>query len=218
MALRTAAYIGISFFALCAVAIALLFSGYNLPLPSIDDVKLVDVYVRDSRHPDGSIIPRLGIAISSRRDLQKRAMEWRQGTGIKFSLCKNGKMDESRNILGSGLYDRIDAIDYFRDKRGTDSVFGTSRADDDTPGGPILYHTEIGVNPPATPKNTLGNDFEYLGYDLGTAPQDVCLQLHGGNFWVHYRSNTVVISKERIAEAIGKTVSVDHSLGAPASH
>ena len=73
-----------------------------------------------------------------------------------------------------------------------------------------FIHVRDDGNGTAMPSSVpLDRDQEYYRrFDLEQNPRDICLYVRGGTMWLplfHYRSNVVVVPKEEIAAALGRT-------------
>jgi hypothetical protein len=190
------------------LALMALLLANSVAIAGIDDFKLDSVEIVDLR--SRTEIDWLGkeqrpakalIMATFSADVDLREYARRYGLHLFFnaSVCQEGLLDQSKQIAGFGVYDDFGEID------------ASSTSPDRSPtldnSSTHLYHAYFGVMFKRPPGFVIrGPDPAFL-YDLQAHPEDVCVQFGGGVMWfgLKFISNTIVIPKEDIAEAIAQS-------------
>ncbi|TVQ83810.1 MAG: hypothetical protein EA357_05140 [Micavibrio sp.] len=170
----------------------------------IKDIKLVSVEVVSIKHKPSSIgydeiqwdghgdIPRqkLKIRFSTKTDISVLAATQGYHTGIEAFFC------ELQNEVQTGLRGHYIYLgDEIVSTRGPKLQENMKR--------PAIYHAYLSLHRREETNPSIASP----AYDLRTDPDDICFRVRGGNMiGMTFHSNTVVIPKEAVVEALAKTV------------
>lgn len=163
-----------------------------LPMPPVDDLKLVSVDVvaqsdipkHDKLWDEGVIAkPLVRVTFSSSYDFQRLARRWNYYIGQQTAYCNNDVPDRQNQIEGfPGIYDHMGQVYEYAERESSADARGR-----------ILYHVYFDAE-------QHGN-VNFKPYDLIREPRDVCIQMNGHNEiageipTVRFRSNVLVLPK-----------------------
>jgi hypothetical protein len=170
-------------------------------IPPVDDLKLVAVDVvraRDmpdhdwlaSSRPADLLVFR--IRFSTAHDFDRLAKRYGYGAKSTISICKGNSVDPAKEIG----YLQVD------DEFGSISPYWQSKVPyrDKTAAGEVIYHVYFNVSFEG------GNGA--FAYDLSHVPEDICVRIEGGNGFIGFISNTLVIPRRVIVNALRRATPV----------
>jgi hypothetical protein len=164
-------------------------------------VRMVDSFPQDRRFPpvplngySAATLARLEIQFSSKMDLVEFSKKSESNVDSNINFCEKKK---SRVVQAGGGYIVFDGF-YVEPRLASNPTYLSTNPQSRMV-GPIIYkayawvrHEEVESGPSASP-----------AFDLSKEPQDLCLQLVGGNWQGRtFRSNVLHISKEKVASAL----------------
>jgi hypothetical protein len=172
-----------------------LVSGPNLHNLKLSSVGIIDPSrpadaARDgvSPWPDRTV---LAINFTAERNLAEYAKQYEYNIGNDASFCRADEVDPTSRLQNNPyVYDALGKVDAFRDSHPSTTSTLEPQA---------TYHVYIAV----TPMPLAGRD--QFDYDLQSRPEDICVQLRGGNMLGNrFVSNAIVVPKAEIASAVAR--------------
>lgn len=132
--------------------------------------------------------PMAALSFSARTDLTAFAHQHEYNFSNVVTVCNQGKIDETKELQNDAyVYDDDGTVDAYQKK--------------EAPGAqPKTYHVYVYLKPIA-----LAGKTDAFAYDLQHRPEELCIQLQGGNMLgSQFSSNVLVVPKEAIASAISR--------------
>jgi hypothetical protein len=164
------------------------YPSVELQLVSVDVLRERQLPQSDKDWPSGTFSsPLIRVTFASRSDLADLATRWHYTVSNTTTTCPESGAGHSREIEGFPyVFDQYRWINEYERPR---SSRGTSTADS------ILYHiyfepAQIGIFP--------------YSYDLISDPRDICFFVHGASWYARITSNTVVIPKRVLVDALSR--------------
>lgn len=168
-----------------------------LPGPNLHNLKLASVNTIDRNQPADVASgiespwpdrPVLVVNFTAERDLAAYAKQYEYNIGNDMSFCQDDEMDVFRELQNDPyIFDAAGKVDAYRK-----NSFPKFSAPDS-----VTYHIYVAIKPVQLAGRTI------FDYDLRSNPEDICIQLRGGNMLGDtFTSNIIVVPKAAIIAAL----------------